>query len=62
MKNTQQIDSKLIEAAIDRNEFLLHYQPQTSVTTGKVVSGDHVVNGQKTALRLKNLLSIDCRH
>ena len=24
--------------------------------------GDHVVNGQKTTLRLKSLSSIDCRH
>lgn len=28
----------------------------------KPLKGDHVVNGQKTTLRLKKLPSIDCRH
>jgi EAL domain-containing protein (putative c-di-GMP-specific phosphodiesterase class I) len=50
MKNTQQIDSKLIEAAINQNEFLLHYQPQTSVITGKVVGMEALARWQTKTL------------
>jgi EAL domain-containing protein (putative c-di-GMP-specific phosphodiesterase class I) len=50
MKTTHQIDSKLIEAAIDRDELLLHYQPQTSVTTGKVVSMEALARWQTKTL------------
>jgi EAL domain-containing protein (putative c-di-GMP-specific phosphodiesterase class I) len=50
MKNTQHIDTKLIEAAIDRNEFVLHYQPQTSVITGKVVGMEALARWQTKTL------------
>jgi EAL domain-containing protein (putative c-di-GMP-specific phosphodiesterase class I) len=46
MKNTRQIDSKSIEAAIDREEFLLHYQLQSSVKTGKIVGMEALTRWQ----------------
>jgi EAL domain-containing protein (putative c-di-GMP-specific phosphodiesterase class I) len=44
------IDSKSIEAAIDRNEFVLHYQLQSSVKTGRIVGMEALTRWQTKAL------------
>jgi EAL domain-containing protein (putative c-di-GMP-specific phosphodiesterase class I) len=50
MKYQSQIDSKLIEEAIDRNEFLLHYQLQSCIKTGEFIGMEALTRWQSKAL------------
>jgi EAL domain-containing protein (putative c-di-GMP-specific phosphodiesterase class I) len=50
MNITTQIDSKSIERSLDSNEFLLHYQLQSSVNTGQIVGMEALARWQTKTL------------